>query len=50
MRGGGVGGELLVDCHTMCMKNLLEEMSKLVSSGEKDLLNIRGEDNEGNCE
>ena len=44
----GVGGLSLVDCHTLCMWESLEELSKLVSSGRGEFYKYGGEDNEGN--
>ena len=35
-KGGGVGGSILDDCHTLYVGKLWEELSKLVFSGEKD--------------
>ena len=35
--GGGLGGQILVDGYTLCMGELLEEMWKMVTSGELEL-------------
>ena len=48
-RSGGVEGYNLVDCHTLCMEKLLEELSKVVSSGEKNWI-LGGEENGDNWE
>ena len=35
--GGGVSGQILVDCQTLRFGELLEEVSKLVFSGEMEV-------------